>query len=558
MGEEVRTGDVVVDGSDDGASVPGRQDVLLDLHDDACLGTRFLALEDVEVHLVSVEVRVVRRADAEVEPEGLACHDPDAVGHHGHPVQRRLPVEEHYITVGELALDDVSDVEVLGLELHVGVHDLDPASVVPDDVVDTGEVVLVHVDLCVAVIEELPRGLAVVVLVALLVVLEEPLECDGSPHQERAQVLDVVLVDAYGDGELPGRCDRHSDLVDGEERIGRDDGTCAEVDTLSGQVGSETSLLSLEPLGQCLQRASGPVPRGRDSGYLVVEVRGDVILQELPQILDDQLGCSLVTVLPQPLVDTDDIDQFVGEVVLGPVVGLEPDGRPDGDRGDGQCLEDHPLGPACLRVDSQNDEVVLGDPLEPVADILGGELGLVLVLEVEGGGLVQLDLHDLRSAVGAEGVLGCELGGLLGVFVYIVRVPSELLDALEEQGTLLLLLVGEHEPAALAASALQEGLDLLDETDVDDRPREVDVTEVSGTVVGPGTACGALESALDDSHVAVHETAVDGVSLIVVGVCGDDLYRGHPPDLIGGQAGELDPVDPLGDSVGVDHLNSSS
>jgi len=41
--------------------------------------------DDVEVHLVTVKVGVVRRTDGEVESEGFAFHDTHLVHHHRHP-----------------------------------------------------------------------------------------------------------------------------------------------------------------------------------------------------------------------------------------------------------------------------------------------------------------------------------------------------------------------------------------------------------------------------------------------------------------------------------------
>ena len=261
VGEEERTGDVIVDGTDDRSSISGGQDVLLDLHDDTCLSTCLLALDDVEVHLVTVKVRVVGGTDTEVEPEGLTLiHDLDTVGHHGHPVQRRLPVEQDDVSVHELPLDGESLFEVLCEEFGVVSGDPHLPLIGLDDVVDS--------------------GLVLSILGPLL----------GSAPDHLTDGLDVGGVDVNGDRELPGCGDGDSDVVDGQHRVGGDDGTCGEVHTLTRQVGSETTLLTLEPLSQSLQGTSGPVPCGRDTGGLVVEVGGDVVLQKVPQVLDDQQG----------------------------------------------------------------------------------------------------------------------------------------------------------------------------------------------------------------------------------------------------------------------------
>ncbi len=68
------------------------------------LGPGLVVLGHVHVHLVAVEVGVVGRADGQVEPEGRVGQDPHAVAHHGHPVQRGLPVEEHVVAVLEAPL----------------------------------------------------------------------------------------------------------------------------------------------------------------------------------------------------------------------------------------------------------------------------------------------------------------------------------------------------------------------------------------------------------------------------------------------------------------------
>ena len=82
------------------------------------------------------------------------------------------------------------------------------------------------------------------------------------------------------------------------------------------------------------------------------------------------------------------------------------------------------------------------------------------------------------------------------------------------------------------------------------------MSEVSGALVYLASAGLAAEPGLDDTHVGIHETLGDRVSFVIVGVGGDDLHRGHPPDLVGRDAGELDRSYPLGNTVA--HERSSS
>ena len=41
-----------------------------------------------------------------------------------------------------------------------------------------------------------------------------------------------------------------------------------------------------------------------------------MVLEEFPEILDDQLGSTGILVLLKPLVDPDDVDEFMGEIIL--------------------------------------------------------------------------------------------------------------------------------------------------------------------------------------------------------------------------------------------------
>ena len=75
----------------------------------------------MQVHLVTVEVRVVRGADALVEPEGPVFENLRAVGHDRESVQRRLAVEEHDVAVDHVPLDDVTETQILRDLLSVSV-----------------------------------------------------------------------------------------------------------------------------------------------------------------------------------------------------------------------------------------------------------------------------------------------------------------------------------------------------------------------------------------------------------------------------------------------------
>jgi hypothetical protein len=540
-GQQEGSGDLVVDGPDDGAAEAGAEDVLLDPHQDAGLGAGLLALQHVHVHLVAVEVGVVRRADAEVHAEGLAGHDADLVGHHAHAVQRGLPVEQHDVAVLEVALHHGAGQHVqLRGQLRVLRGDLDAPPVGADDVVDPRQVFAAHAE----------GGL-------------------GAALDQLPGLLDVVRRDLDGHGQLAGRVDRHADLVDADVGVGADDGAGAEVDALPRQVAAEAAFLALEALAQGLEGATGAVPRGRDAAGLVVHVGGDVVLQQLPQVLDDELRRARVAVLLEALVDAQHVDQLVGEVVLAALAALQGDAGPHRHRGNRQHGQHHPLragGGAVVQhraapfhragVDAQQLQLVVGDLLQPLADVHGGEL---VALLAEGRGLLEVDLL-LGLVAGRAGPVGGLEGrrGLVDQLDEVADVLAVLEAALVLREVLAHRVLRQQHVAAGPAGRAQDVADDLREADVDDRHGQVDVAEVARAVAHGAAAGLAAEARLDDAQAGVHQAHLDGEAVVVVGVGGDDLRRRHLADLAGAEEGEGDGPDLLGRGGEVHHHTRSS
>ncbi len=137
-----------------------------------------------------------------------------------------------------------------------------------------------------------------------------------STEDHLAHVLTVSRGHANRHREFLCDASRHTDFVDAEEGVGRNDRASTEVHTLSGQVGAEATFLPLQALRERLEGATRAVSCGWDARGLVVEVGGAVVLQKFPQVLNDELGCTGVTVLSEALVDAENVHKFVGQVVL--------------------------------------------------------------------------------------------------------------------------------------------------------------------------------------------------------------------------------------------------
>jgi len=65
----------------------------------------------MDVHLVTVKVRVERCAAALIESKGELVLNNRLEGHNGDSVQGGLAIEEHDLTILDVSLDSVSDTE---------------------------------------------------------------------------------------------------------------------------------------------------------------------------------------------------------------------------------------------------------------------------------------------------------------------------------------------------------------------------------------------------------------------------------------------------------------
>ena len=273
-----------------------------------------------------------------------------------------------------------------------------------------------------------------------------------------------------------------------------------------------------------------------------------MILQQLPEVLDDQLGGSCLAVLLETLVDPDDVHQLMGEVVLAPLAGLQGDGGSHGHWRHRQHRQYHPLRPCRGRIHAHHRYVLIRDLLEAVPDIRSGEL--MALLDV-GEGPLEFYLLLGSAAVGA----GLVLAGLGKDLVHSVigHLPQtlQLLDLLQVH---LLLPVFKHKPGAIPAYCPQYLADQLGKAHVDHGGDEIDMSEVARALAGPATAGAATQAGIDDTEPGVHEAHLYGKTVVVVCISGDDLDHAHLPKLLRRDEAEADLADSLG-NCHTFHLN---
>ncbi|VVB71681.1 Uncharacterised protein [uncultured archaeon] len=259
-----------------------------------------------------------------------------------------------------------------------------------------------------------------------------------------------------------------------------------------------------------------------------------MILQELPQILYDKLGCTCLAILLEALVDADDIHQLMREVVLASLARFERDGRPHGDWRHGQHSQNHPFRSRCCGVHAHDLNVVIRDLLKAVANIRCSEL--MPGLDV-GKWPLELDLL-LRSAAIRTCLVLAGLGEDLvdGVVCHL----AELLQGLNLLKIHIFLIFLEHKAGAVSADRPQDLSYQFGKAHVNDRCYEIDVAEVAWALTRSAAAGAAAKARVDYAQSRVHQTHLYGKTVVVISICRNDLDHAHLPELLGRDKPEAD------------------
>ncbi|GIX63994.1 CDP-glycerol:poly(glycerophosphate) glycerophosphotransferase, putative [Babesia caballi] len=171
------------------------------------LGARLVTLREVQVHLVTVEVRIVGRGNREVQPEGREGQYLASVTHDTHFVQRGLTVKENEVTVLKVTLNSVAVFE-LEVTRTLDVPQVKAGAVVANDKLGARPLVGAHFHLL-------------------------------------TQTLKVQRSHRLAKGQRHRNGLWHADDVDGQVRVSRDDSTRREVHTLAHEVATQTPVLAL-------------------------------------------------------------------------------------------------------------------------------------------------------------------------------------------------------------------------------------------------------------------------------------------------------------------------
>mmetsp|Transcript_12737 Transcript_12737/g.24304 ORF Transcript_12737/g.24304 Transcript_12737/m.24304 type:complete len:358 (-) Transcript_12737:381-1454(-) len=336
----------------------------------------------------------------------------------------------------------------------------------------------------------------------------------GPIGYQGAQFLDVEWRHARRYSQVHGDASRHAHLVNSQVRIGRNHRTRRKVDALPHQIAANTPLLRLKPLTQRLERPPAPLRNLRHPPHLVIAKRRHVVLQRLLELLHDDIGFAVLDGRLEGDVGFDDVDELVGEVVLGGLgASAHDDGGSDVEGGDGHDGDAHPFGTGPGDVETEGFDFFVPHLFEDIHGLRRTQK-LLLIPATPRHPLHLIRVLDLQMQPHPR-ILGLKsiavIALLLPPYQY-VHGRQPLLSILDRFRALELVLRVFHDDAAAVEADAAEGLEGdVDEAVVVDGAGEFDVAEVArvGFVV-------------EVAEARVVDASVDGLS------CHVGLIPSHP------------------------------
>ena len=306
----VQAEDHVLRGDDDGAAVSGRKNVVGAHEEHAAFDLRFHGKRDMHGHLVTVEVSVVRGADEGMQTDGLAFNELGFESLDAQTVQGRSTVEQHGVFAHHFG-EDIPHHQLFTFHHLLGALD--------------------------------GRGIASLFKFGIDEGLEE------------------------FEGHLLGK----AALVQLQGRTNANNGTAGVVNALTEQVLTEAALLTLDHIGQRLERTAVGAGDGT-AAAAVVEQGVNGFLKHTLFVADNDVGGAEFLQTLQTVVTVDDAAVQVVQVGGGETAAIERNERTQVRRNDGNDFQDHPLGLVVGLEESFNNLEALGELL-----LLGLALGLL-------------------------------------------------------------------------------------------------------------------------------------------------------------------------------------
>mmetsp|Transcript_2096 Transcript_2096/g.4946 ORF Transcript_2096/g.4946 Transcript_2096/m.4946 type:complete len:419 (-) Transcript_2096:402-1658(-) len=330
-------------------------------------------------------------------------------------------------------------------------------------------------------------------------------------RHQLTQFVDIKGGDPFGHGEVHCHRSGNSYLVNTQVWIGRNDGTCREIDTLSHEISTQSPLLSLETLLDSFER---PTAALRDLGHspdFVVHKGRHIVLECLLELFYNNVRFSVRNGISQRNVALDNIDELMGQIVLR---GRSPTHAHTGSNVQGwhrQDLHQQPIGAGVGRVQTQNFHILLLHGLKDL-DRLGSAQKL---FRVTTGGttaiLVRILGFDVQSDLGEFRLGSLAVLATLDVAQQVVEGVHALSAFLDFRGHLHLVLVHLFLDASAVKTDAPKSLEGCVEISlVVHRPCEFEMTEIS-----------RITLVVEVSKTRIVHSSINGLSLNLCLVPGD-------------------------------------
>ena len=181
-------------------------------------------------------------------------------------------------------------------------------------------------------------------------------------------------------GQVQRDRSRHSDLIDTDIGIGRDDGTRREIDALAHEIATQSALLALEALRDGLERSARARHRHGIAGDRIGDQGRDMELQHVLDLGDDVRRRAVLLLLAQVGAPLEHVAELERQVVLRILAVVALDRWTHGRRRHRQHGAHHPVGPRVRWLEAKQQAVLDRDALEDRVYAVGLELLLLLDL----------------------------------------------------------------------------------------------------------------------------------------------------------------------------------
>lgn len=204
-----------------------------------------------------------------------------------------------------------------------------------------------------------------------------------------------------------------------------------------------------------------------------------MILENILELVNDVLGGIVLNLLGEHTVGLDNLVEFVGEIIFGPLIVILDDGWADLRRGDREHGANHPVRTAPEAIEPHEIHVIVGDATEELEYVfdLEGHRGLIGELGNNAGdGFLGVVLGLLRAA---------PVLGLLPTAAHLITLcahglPSILATTASEIDVQVLV---NTELSTLDTNTLENVADCINELDVIDGASEFEMTKVAWAAV---------------------------------------------------------------------------